>query len=105
MKDSDLFDSPCACMGPHVRKSIKKHDTHIKPKSYKLELFRRVGCLTVTYSQLLPLVLSPHLCLTDARNDVMGKGKVIWMVAIMTQNICALSDTQTLGYVYVHKHK
>ena len=34
----DLFDSPSASMWPQVRKGVKKHDIHIKHKSYKLEL-------------------------------------------------------------------
>ena len=33
----DLFDSPRAGMRHHVREGVK-HDIHIKPKSYKLEL-------------------------------------------------------------------
>ena len=34
-----LFDSPYAGMGcMHAREGVKKHDIHIKPKSYKLEL-------------------------------------------------------------------
>ena len=34
----NLFDSPRAGMGPHVREGVKERDIHIKPKSYKLEL-------------------------------------------------------------------
>ena len=34
----ELFDSPHAGMGPHVREGVKKHDIHIKPKSYKFKL-------------------------------------------------------------------
>ena len=30
----------------HVREGVKKHDIHIKSKSYKLELFKRVDRLT-----------------------------------------------------------
>ena len=33
-----LFDSSRVGMRSHVRKSVKRHDNHIKPKSYKLEL-------------------------------------------------------------------
>ena len=33
---------PSADMGPHVREGIKKHDTHIEPKSYKLELLGKL---------------------------------------------------------------
>ena len=32
-----LFNSPRAGMKQHVRKGVKRHDIHIKPKSYKLE--------------------------------------------------------------------
>ena len=39
MKDSfDLFDSLHESTGLHVREGVKKHDIHIKPKSYKLKL-------------------------------------------------------------------
>ena len=34
----DLFDSPRANMGPHVRECVKKHDIHSKLKSYKFKL-------------------------------------------------------------------
>ena len=34
-----LFDSPHVWVwGMHEREGVKKHDIHIKPKSYKLEL-------------------------------------------------------------------
>ena len=33
-----LFDSPLASMGLHMREGVKRHDIHIKLKSYKLEL-------------------------------------------------------------------
>ena len=36
MTHFDLFDFPCAGMRPHVREGVKKHDIHIKPKSYKI---------------------------------------------------------------------
>ena len=29
-------------MGPHMREVVKKHDIHIKPKSYKLELLGKL---------------------------------------------------------------
>ena len=39
MKDSfDLFDSLRESTRLHVREGVKKHDTHITPKSYKLKL-------------------------------------------------------------------
>ena len=38
----DLFDSPRAGMGPHMREGVKKHDIHIKLKSYKLELLGKL---------------------------------------------------------------
>ena len=34
----DLFNSPCVGMGSHVREGVKKHEIHIKLKSYKLKL-------------------------------------------------------------------
>ena len=36
----------------HVREDVKKHDNHIKPKSYKLELLRE---LVVKQHALCPL--------------------------------------------------
>ena len=37
-----LFSSPHAGMGPHVREGVKKHDTHVEPKSYKFELLGKL---------------------------------------------------------------
>ena len=39
-----LFDSTRAWVWGrmHVRRSVKKHDIHIKPKSYKLELLEEL---------------------------------------------------------------
>ena len=33
----DLFDSPCAGMGLHVREGVKQHNTHIEPNSFKID--------------------------------------------------------------------
>ena len=38
-------------MGPHLRESVKKHDIHIKPKSYELEL---LGELIVQHISIEP---------------------------------------------------
>ena len=40
----DLFDFPRVGMRQHVKEGVKKHDVHIKPKSYKL---MHLGKLTV----------------------------------------------------------
>ena len=42
-----LFNSPRAGMRPYARKGVKRHDNHIKSKSYKLELLEEFGRLTV----------------------------------------------------------
>ena len=37
-----LFDSR-AGMGRHMREGVKKHDAHIEPKAYKLELLGKLA--------------------------------------------------------------
>ena len=38
------FDSPCAQVRDrmHIRDDVKKHDIHIKPKSYKIKLLEEL---------------------------------------------------------------
>ena len=45
----DLFDSPLANMGPHMREGVKKYDIHIKLKSYKLKLLGELVTRTLVW--------------------------------------------------------